>query len=198
VKRPTHDLLDFVRVGCGILAGFAAFVSFGVLGMKMQDLATGWAAGSYKPADFTVEWAVLDDEMGYYAVGTVDGRRERLPLRDVVPRPARQEDLDKAVPGGQSLRVGYAPAATATTFNGASLRIVPWQDDLTRVLRERALVVLVWAYGPLLLLAVLSVAASLAIRKPWAPPLAMAFFFLLFEVMAFALIVGVDVMQRAS
>jgi hypothetical protein len=198
VKRSAHDLLDLVRVGCGILAGFAAFVSFGVLAMKMQDLATAWGAGSYKPADFTVEWAVLDDDAGYYAVGTVDGRRERLPLHDVLPRPARQEDLDKALPGGQSVRVGYAPAATATTFNGASLRLVPWRDGLPRVLRERALTVLVWAFGPVVLLSVLSVAASVAIQKPWAPPLAMAFFFLLFEALAVVLIVAVEVSQRAG
>lgn len=197
MRRQTKDLLDIVRVGCGVLAGFAAFGSCGYLMIKMQVLAIGWVAGTYRPADFTVEWAVLDDEAGYYAVGTVDGKRERLPLHEIVPRPARQEELDKALPGGQSLRVGYSPSASATTFNGANLRIVPWQDGLPRILRERALTTLVWAYGPLVLLAAASVAASVASGKHWAPPIALAFFFLMFQVVVIVLIFGSEMSSSA-
>lgn len=197
MRRSIEDVLDLVRVGSGILAGIAAFGSCGYLMMQMQVLGAAWVSGAYRPADFTVEWAVLDEEAGYYAVGTIDGQRERLGLNDVVPRPARQEDLDKAVPGGQPIRVGYAPTASVSTFNGASIRLIPWQDGLPRTLREKALGVLVRAYAPLLLLAGISVAASLAIRRSWAPPLSLAFFFLFFQVVAFGFIFAIELSERA-
>jgi hypothetical protein len=197
MHRSIEDVLALVRVGSGILAGIAAFGSCGYLMMQMHVLAEAWASGTYRPAEFTVEWAVLDEEGGYYAVGTVDGKRERLGLHGVVPRPARQEDLDKAIPGGQPIRVGYAPTASVTTFNGASLRLVPWQDGLPWTLREKALGVLMRAYAPLLLLAGISVATSLAIRRPWAPPLSLVFFFLFFQVVAFGIIFAVELSERA-
>jgi hypothetical protein len=192
VRRSVQDTLSFVRAAAGVFAGLAAFGSCAYLMMKMDVLAGAYWAGSYRPADFTVEWPVLSPDGDCYAVGTIDGRRERLGLRPLVAPPARQEELDRLVPGGRSIRVAYAPSATASSFNGATVRVMVWEDGFPGTLRRRALGVLVRAYAPLLVLSFVSVAASLALRRSWAPPLALAFFFLLFQLTAVAFVVGVE------
>ena len=72
-------------------------------------------AETYRPATFTVAWVAYRPSgrrasSDYWAVGTIDGHRERYKLGDVVRNVNGWEDLEAQVHPGQELKVLYDPS----------------------------------------------------------------------------------------
>lgn len=131
--HPALTMRSLVRTAVALL-GLVSFPAvlwaFFHLMPLMTDLIVLRRAGSYVPAVFEVEWARMGD--GHpQAVGTIDGHREVLSLKGLLPRSPRDiNDLQDLVAKIERLPVLYDPHATRTRFEGVGVRVLPATADL--------------------------------------------------------------------
>lgn len=176
----------------GLLSFPAAIWAFAHFMPLMTDLFVLWRAEAYAPAVLEVEWARLDD--GHpQAVGRVNGRRETLSLVGWLPRrPTSLNDLQDLMKDVERMDVLYDPAASRTSFEGASVRVVPEVDDLRADRRQRVARTLAFGYGPGVGLILLALVFARLLGRPvgcWIMPGA---FFLGVQVLFAVFMIVVD------
>jgi len=197
-----HKALVILAYALGLLASLAAIVAFPAGIFLLAQVERTLHAESYRPATFTVAWVAYrpsghKTSSDYWAMGTIDGRRERYGLGDVVTHVRGWEDLESQVHPGQELKVLYDPSF-AKEGDAGRLRVIPYEADFAshqkgRLTRTAALV-----YGPSLVLLAVSVAVGVSIRRPPVATTAMTLFFLVAGTGGLVLIRSVSTLSRAG
>jgi hypothetical protein len=125
-------------------------------------------AASYRPATFTVAWAAYRpgserERPDYWAVGTVEGRRERLDLVDTMTVDG-WEELEARVKPGQQMKVLYDPALARNAATPGA-RVIAYEDGFVSRQRSRLARTAALVYGPSLMLLAASLATGAAVRR---------------------------------
>ena len=178
-----HKALVILTYALGLLASLAAIVAFPAGLFLLAQVERTLHAESYRPATFTVAWVAFRPSgrrasSDYWAMGTIDGHRERYKLGDVVRNVNGWEDLEAQVHPGQELKVLYDPTF-AKQGDAGRFRVIPYEADFAarqqgRLARTAALI-----YGPSLVLLAASVAIGVSIRRPPVATTLTTLFFLL-------------------
>jgi hypothetical protein len=110
-----HKALVILTSALGFLATLAAIVSFPAGIFLLTQIDRTLHADSYRPATFTVAWVAYRPSgrkttSDYWAVGTIDGHRERYGLGGVVRGVSGWDDLEAQVHAGQEFKVLYDPS----------------------------------------------------------------------------------------
>src|SRR6185369_7497329 len=89
MPRQMHKALVILAYALGLLASLAAIVAFPAGIFLLAQVERTLHAETYRPATFTVAWVAYRPSgrrttSSYWAIGTIDGHRERYPLGDVV------------------------------------------------------------------------------------------------------------------
>jgi len=178
-----HKALVILTYALGLLASLAAIVAFPAGLFLLAQVERTLHAESYRPATFTVAWVAFRPSgrrasSDYWAMGTIDGHRERYKLGDVVRNVNGWEDLEAQVHPGQELKVLYNPTF-AKQGDAGRFRVIPYEADFAarqqgRLARTAALI-----YGPSLVLLAASVAIGVSIRRPPVATTLTTLFFLL-------------------
>jgi len=178
-----HKALVILAYALGLLASLAAIVAFPAGIFLLAQVERTLHAETYRPATFTVAWVAYRPSgrrttSAYWAVGTIDGHRERYPLGDVVEHVNGWEDLEAQVHPGQELKVLYDPSF-AKDGDAGRFRVIPYEADFAarqqgRLTRTAALI-----YGPCLGLLAASVIIGVSVRRPPVATTVMTLFFLL-------------------
>jgi len=178
-----HKALVILTYALGLLASLAAIVAFPAGLFLLAQVERTLHAESYRPATFTVAWVAYRPSgrrtsSDYWAMGTIDGHRERYKLGDVVRNVNGWEDLEAQVHPGQELKVLYDPTF-AKQGDAGRFRVIPYEADFAarqqgRLARTAALI-----YGPSLVLLAASVAIGVSIRRPPVATTLTTLFFLL-------------------
>lgn len=160
--------LVFLTSVLGTLGTVAAIVAVPAGIALLWQIDRTLHAGSYRPATFTVAWAAYRpgserERPDYWAVGTVDGRRERLGLADTM-NVNGWDELEAQVKPGQQLRVLYDPSFPRTaTARGA--RVIGYEDGFAARQRGRLARTAALVYGPSLMLMAASLAMGSVVRR---------------------------------
>ena len=178
-----HKALVILTYALGLLASLAAIVAFPAGLFLLAQVERTLHAESYRPATFTVAWVAFRPSgrrasSDYWAMGTIDGHRERYKLGDVVRNVNGWEDLEAQVHPGQELKVLYDPTF-AKQGDAGRFRVIPYEADFAarqqgRLARTAALI-----YGPSLVLLAASLAIGVSIRRPPVATTLTTLFFLL-------------------
>ena len=168
------------------VAGFFGFLRL------VSDVYVLVRAPRYQRAVLEVEWTRLFDYPE--AVGTIAGKRERLPLAGLLPRPPRDlNDLQDMTSGMRRIDVLYDPQATRTRFEGATVRVLRFTPDLRGQQLQRVERGLALGNGAALALLLAALVLGRAAGQPagcWAAP---AVAMLGFQVLCVAFMVAIEV-----
>jgi len=154
-------------------------------------------ASQYRRAVLELEWTCLDDGSPV-AVGTIDGKRERMSVRPLLPRSAAgHNDLEDLMAGTRRIDVLYDPAGTHTSFEGRRLRVLPYVEDLRSARLSAMRSTLETGYAPLAV--ALAVCFGVAWLDPkaktsWATP---GLFFAAFQVVGLAFVLVMEALEGA-
>ena len=178
-----HKALVILSSALGLMASLAAIVAFPAGIFLLTQVDRTLHADSYRPATFVVAWVAYRPSgrrttSDYWAVGTIDGHRERYGLGGVVRSVNGWDDLEAQVHPGQEIRVLYDPSF-AKQGDAGRQRVIAYEDDFAarqkgRLVRTAALI-----YGPSLVLLAASVVVGLSIRRPPVATTLVTAFFLL-------------------
>ena len=152
----------------GALGCMAAVVAIPA-GVVFLPLDRTLHAKSYRPATFPVAWVTYSPAgrrtaAGYWAVGTVDGHRERFGLDGVVTRVQGWDDLEAQVKPGRQIKVLYDPSFSKQG-DGRGLRVIRYEDYFAARQKQRLLNAAILIYGPSLLLMGASIAVGSTIGR---------------------------------
>ena len=191
-----HKALVILGSVLGVMASLAAIVAFPAGMFLLSQVDRTLHADSYRPATFVVAWVAYrpsgeETTSDYWAVGTIDGHRERFGLGGVVRRVNGWDDLEAQVHPGQEIRVLYDPSFGKQGDAGRQ-RVIAYEDDFAarqkgRLARTAALI-----YGPSLALLGASVAIGLSIRRPPVATTLLTVFFLVAGAVGLAVLRGVS------
>jgi len=194
-----HKALVIVSSALGLLASLAAIVAFPAGIFLLTQLERTLHADSYRPATFTVAWVAYRPSgrrtsPGYWAMGTIDGHRERYDLGGVVSAVSGWEDLEAQVHAGQEFKVLYDPSF-ARQGDAGRLRVIPYEADFAVRQRGRLTRLAALIYGPSLLLLGASLAIGASIRRPPVGTTVTTVFFLVGGVVGLILIRSVSMLS---
>ena len=177
-----HKALVILTSALGFLATLAAIVAFPAGIFLLTQIDRTLHADSYRPATFTVAWVAYRPSgrkttSDYWAVGTIDGHRERYGLGGVVRGVTGWDDLEAQVHAGQEFKVLYDPSF-GKQGDAGRLRVIAYEDDFAPRQRGRLMRTAALIYGPSLVLLGASVAIGLSIRRPPVTTTLLTLFFL--------------------
>lgn len=177
-----HKALVILTSALGLLASLAAIVAFPAGIFLLAQVERTLHAETYRPATFTVAWVAYRPSgrkttSDYWAVGTIDGHRERYGLGDVVRHVSGWDDLEAQVHPGQELKVLYDPSF-AKQGDAGRFRVIPYEAEFAGRQRGRLMRTAAWIYGPSLVLLGASIAIGLSIRRPPVATTLLTVFFL--------------------
>lgn len=199
VASAMHKTLVVLSTVLGVLASLAAMVAFPAGIFLLSQVDRTLHADSYRPATFVVAWVAYrpsgrETTSDWWAVGTIDGHRERYGLGSVVRRVNGWDDLEAQVHPGQEIRVLYDPSFGKQGDAGRQ-RVIAYEDDFAarqkgRLARTAALI-----YAPSLVLLGASVAIGLSVRRPPVATTLTTLFFLVAGAGGLALIRGLSTLS---
>ena len=177
-----HKALVILTSALGFLATLAAIVAFPAGIFLLTQIDRTLHADSYRPATFIVAWVAYRPSgrrttSDYWAVGTIDGHRERYGLGGVVRGVSGWDDLEAQVHPGQEFKVLYDPSFGKQGDAGRQ-RVIAYEDDFALRQRGRMIRTAALIYGPSLVLLGASVAIGLSIRRPPVTTTLLTLFFL--------------------
>lgn len=178
-----HKALVILAYTLGLLASLAAIVAFPAGIFLLAQVERTLHAETYRPATFTVAWVAYRPSgrkttSDYWAVGTIDGHRERYGLGDVVRHVNGWEDLEAQVHPGQELKVLYDPSF-AKQGDAGRFRVIPYEANFADLQRGRLMRTAALIYGPCLVLLAASTVIGVSIRRPPVATTLTTLFFLL-------------------
>jgi hypothetical protein len=194
-----HKALVILTSALGSLASLAAIVAFPAGVFLLWQLDRTLHADSYRPATFTVAWVAYRPSgrrtsPDYWAMGTIDGHRERFGLGGVLNRVSGWDDLEAQVHPGQEIKVLYDPSFDKQGDAGRQ-RVIAYEDDFAARQKGRFVRLAGLIYGPCLVLLGASVALGLSIRRPPVTTTLLTLFFLVGGAAGVALIRTVMVLS---
>jgi len=188
-------LLRAVGAIAGLLSLPAALWAFLHFFRAFTDVAVVLRASQYQPAVLQLEWTYLDDGVPV-AVGTVDGRRELMSVRPLLPRaPASHNDLEDLMADTDRIDVLYDPGGSRTSFEGRRLRVLPRVEDLRAAHLARLWKTLETGYAPLVALLAICFGVARIVpgaRTHWATA---GLFFAGFQVVGLAFVLVVEAFE---
>jgi hypothetical protein len=189
------SLLRVVGAIAGLLSLPAALWAFLHFFRAFTDGVVVLRASQYQPAVFELEWTYLDGGVPV-AVGTIDGQRELMSVRSLLPRPARSHnELEDLMAHTEHIDVLYDPSGSRTSFEGRRLRVLPYVGDLRGTHLARLWKTFEGGYAPLVVL--LAICFGVARVDPkartyWATP---GLFFAGFQVVGLAFVLGMEMLE---